>query len=65
MIPIKNQPTSDDSNHPQAKLPNDKNQMKPNGSGIRKRNEVTVSDFTRKFVKMIKFYRLKIKIKMS
>ncbi|KAF1756470.1 hypothetical protein GCK72_012923 [Caenorhabditis remanei] len=39
MIPIKNQPTSDDSNHQQAELTNDKNQMKRDGSGIIKRNK--------------------------
>ncbi|EFO85129.1 hypothetical protein CRE_21435 [Caenorhabditis remanei] len=39
MTPIKNQPTSDDSNHPQAELTNDKNQMKRDGSGIIKRNQ--------------------------
>ncbi|EFP10813.1 hypothetical protein CRE_06206 [Caenorhabditis remanei] len=39
MVPIKNQPTSDDSNHPQAELPNDKNEMKPDGSGTIKRNQ--------------------------
>ena len=45
MIPIKNQPTSDESNHPQSELPNDKNQTKPDESGIIKRNQVTGSDF--------------------
>ncbi|KAF1756460.1 hypothetical protein GCK72_012913 [Caenorhabditis remanei] len=39
MIPIKNQPTSDESNHPQSELPNDKNQTKPDESGIIKRNQ--------------------------
>ncbi|EFO85155.1 hypothetical protein CRE_21438 [Caenorhabditis remanei] len=39
MIPIKTQPTSDDSNHSQSELPNDKNQMKPDESGIIKRNQ--------------------------
>ncbi|KAF1756467.1 hypothetical protein GCK72_012920 [Caenorhabditis remanei] len=39
MIPIENQPTSDDSNHPQSELPNDKNQMKGDESGIIERNQ--------------------------
>ncbi|EFO88603.1 hypothetical protein CRE_11602 [Caenorhabditis remanei] len=39
MIPINNQQTADNSNNPQSKLTNVKNQKKPDGSGILKRNK--------------------------
>ncbi|KAF1756459.1 hypothetical protein GCK72_012912 [Caenorhabditis remanei] len=44
MIPINNQQTADNSNNPQSKLTNVKNQKKRDGSGILKRNKVENED---------------------